>query len=261
MRPKRQVWRHLAPACTRCTYLHPVHHQFLLPSAGRESVRGLPGGHEPVVLTDATGATLRVAAGALAEDTAVAFQSAILSSFLPATPSLVPVGEFAVDLAGRTLGTPAVLDVPLSTVGAGLGRSLESTDTLLVARIERVDGVPHPMVVALAEVSGDRVVSQVPLGFAGVVRGGRYVLYVATVPVGVVGGFTRLADGTGARSVVATDTAPFIAVGATTGEYTVTTLAGPATVTARVTGTALRREESVAIPGGVGSGFSRTIWI
>lgn len=73
-------------------------------------------------------------------------------------------------------------------------------------------------------------------GFAGVVRGGRYVLYVATVPVGVVADFTRLADGTGARSVVATDTAPFIAVGPTTGEYTVTTLAGPATVTARVYG-------------------------
>jgi len=58
--------------------------------------------------------------------------------------------------------------------------------------------------------------------------------------------------------VVGTDRSPLIAVGATTGEYTVATLAGPATVSARATGTALRGQGSVTIAGGVGSGFSRT---
>ena len=83
------------------------------------------------------------------------------------------MGEFVVNLAGRTLGAPVVLDRPLSTAGAGLGRTLETTDTLLVARIERVDGVPHPMVVALAVMGGESALW--PGRASGVSDSGSYV--------------------------------------------------------------------------------------
>jgi len=44
------------------------------------------------------------------------------------------------------------------------------------------------------------------------VRGGRYVLYLATEPVGFVAGMTRLSDGTGTRALVETEGLPFIGV-------------------------------------------------
>ena len=65
------------------------------------------------------------------------------------------------------------------------GFSPVASDTFIVARVERIDGVPKLVAVALADVAGDRLVSRVAVGLGGIRRGGRYVFYRATAPIGL----------------------------------------------------------------------------
>ncbi|MBY0495127.1 MAG: hypothetical protein K2Y23_13030, partial [Cyanobacteria bacterium] len=79
--------------------------------AGRESVRGSAGGNGSLSLTT-TGATLSIAQGALTTgDVPIAFQSAVVSSFLPVTADVSPLLEFSIDFSGRDLSIGADLSV------------------------------------------------------------------------------------------------------------------------------------------------------
>jgi hypothetical protein len=209
--------------------------------AGRESVRGVTGGSEPVILTSGS-ATLSVGRGALPEDTAITFQSVVLSSFLPASAELTPIAEFSIDFAGRTLG----LGAELSVVASDVEPYVADSDTLLIARVDRVSGVPRMVVVALAAVLNDRVVSQSYAGMAGVTRGGHYVLYRAAVPVGFVAGVATAA-GSPTAALVSTASLPFIGVSDSDGRYIVATRTGTIELAARVTGTSLAAEASADV--------------
>ena len=173
--------------------------------AGREAVRGQSGGSEPVTLTNG-GLTLTVPARALTEDTAISLQPAVLSGFLPTSSDLQPLAEVMVNLSGATL----LIGAELSLATASLG-PLGPSDRFLVARVERLDGVPRLAVAAVADNMGDRLVSRVVFGLPGIVAGGRYVFYKTTSPFGFAVA-TVTATGTPvAGSLVSTDRWPFIA--------------------------------------------------
>jgi len=160
--------------------------------AGRESVRGQSGGSEPVAIDAGGGVTLTVPGHALPADTAVRVQAAILSSFLPgatpnsAPPDVVPVGEVVVDFGSQTLALGAELTVAASAVTAA--------DTILVARVVRLDGIPRLLVVARGEVVGDRIVSRMVAGLDGLIMSGRYVFYKVSGGVGFAAGTARAAQ-------------------------------------------------------------------
>jgi len=139
------------------------------------------------------------------------------SSYVPALPGLTPLAELTLDFSGQVLQAPALL----STKGTGVSEG----DIALVARVERVAGVPYLAVVALAQLEGDRIVtlsatpesaqrlvarhSQVTTEEAlgvlstlpGVRAGGRYAFYRATQQLGFVAGVVR-AGGVETASVV-----------------------------------------------------------
>ena len=206
--------------------------------AGRETVRGVAGGSEPVSLTSGE-AILKVARGALPEDTAVAFQSVLLSSFLPSAPDLTPIAEFSIDFSGRTLAVTAELSVPAAAVAPYDA----AIDTLLVARVERISGIPRLVVVSLAAVTDGRVVSQPYAGLAGVTRGGRYVLYRAAMPIGFLAGVARVGDSP-ASAIVSTSTLLFVGVADLDGRYIVAARGGAVQATALVPGTSLSAQAS-----------------
>jgi len=198
--------------------------------AGRESARGTTGGTAPVVVTDGE-ARLSVAGMALASDTAVVLRAhPSLSSFLPSVPGLEPVAEVTVDLSGAVLQLAAELQVPAGGVPDG---------TFVVARVERVDGIPRLAVVALAVRAGDRLVTQPSAVLPGVVREGRHVFYRLAGPVGFVRGVTSTSGG-GVKAVVTAD-GPFIAASEPSGAYVLTTYpTAGVSLQARVPGTPLQ---------------------
>jgi len=200
--------------------------------SGRESVRGTAGGHMPVtVQSSASDAALSLASGALAADTAVSIaRESAFSSFLPTVDGMDALAELTVDLSGEVLGTTAELSA-LATAASG--------GTLLVAKVERIDGVPHLAIVALAEQRADRVVSVPGFGLPGITEGGRYVFYRVTSPVGVVTGQTA-AGNVGVRAVVNASTGPpFIAASRNDGHYALVMTAGSASLRAAVPHTSL----------------------
>ena len=118
--------------------------------AGREGMRGRTGGNEALTLNDGNLA-VSLASGSLEHDTAVTLRASELSSFLPQAAGLTALREGVLDLAGARLSVAAELSIDAGIVPTG--------GTLLIARVERVEGVPRLVVVALAAVVGDRVVS------------------------------------------------------------------------------------------------------
>lgn len=200
--------------------------------AGRESARGTTGGAAPVVVASGA-ARLSVAGMALARDTAIALREhEALSAFLPSGPGLEPVAEVSVDLSGSELLLAAELQVAASGADG----------TFVVARVERVDGIPRLAVVALAAMVGDKLVTQPSAILPGVRREGRHVFYRLAGPVGFVGGVTSTGAG-GAKAVVTADGLPFIAASEPAGEYVLTTYPGAAvSVRARIPGTPLQAE-------------------
>jgi hypothetical protein len=149
--------------------------------AGREGVRGSVGGSQPVSV-EAGAARLFVARNALPEDTAFALEESPLSAFLPSAAGLVPLAEAVADFGGQSLSIPAELSFSSPGVNAG--------DTLVFARVERVAGIPRLVVVALGQLVGDRIVSKPHPGLPGIAKGGRYVLYRLSGPIGFVAGTT-----------------------------------------------------------------------
>lgn len=208
--------------------------------SGREDVRGTAGGNQAVVVASGP-ARLSIPAGALPENTAVTLESVPLSGYLPSSPDWQPFGEVLVDLAGRTLALPAELQHDATGVAPG--------GAYVLARVERVAGVPRVAGVAWAVRSGDVVTTTPGPGLAGLRSGGRHVFYRLSSEAGVVGGLTRAA-GAPVAAVVSSDRLPFVALAGADGAYALLAAAGPATVTGRVPGTPLARSVDVQVAAG-----------
>jgi hypothetical protein len=206
--------------------------------AGREGVRGKVGGSEAVKVESAGGeASVFVPAQALPQNTAISVETSALSSYLPSVGGVVALAELVVDFSGQTLGLGAELAVLSPGVAAGT--------TLVVARVERVDGIPRLEVVSLARVETDgggveRLVSEPFAGLSGVTKGGRYVFYRLGSPVGFVTGHTQQLGSGVAGVVVATSGLPFVGVSAGAGAYVVAAVPGEVTLTARKPRTSLQ---------------------
>ncbi|HEX9983135.1 MAG TPA: Ig-like domain-containing protein [Thermoanaerobaculia bacterium] len=206
--------------------------------AGREAVRGRTGGSQALTL-DAGPVLLTVPAGALPNDLAISATPAILSSFLPSTPAAKPFAEVVLDFGGVMLATTAELSARAGDVPA--------TETVVLARIERVRGVPKVVVVATTERVDNLYVSR-PLGnLGGVRRDGRYVFYRVNVAWGLVTGALGLPSGSN-PAVVQAAGFPFSAI--TTSQFTLIAPAGNTRLTATVPGTSLTGETTVAVPAG-----------
>lgn len=218
--------------------------------AGREAVRGKTGGSEPITIDAGGGVTLTVPAHALPGDTAVRVQSAILSSFVPgatpntAPPDVQPLGEVVVDFASQTLSLGAEL-----TVGLPASVQLDPADSLLVARVVRVGGVPRMFAVARAEVAVDRLVSRAVPGLPGITESGRYVFYRIGDVTGFVAG-TLSASGSPVNGLVESNTLPFVGLAGGDGRFVIATRAADVTLTGRVTGTSLEGTATVTVAAG-----------
>ncbi|MGE0454287.1 MAG: LamG-like jellyroll fold domain-containing protein [Vicinamibacteria bacterium] len=207
--------------------------------AGREGVRGTVAGSQAITL-DAGTARLSLPTGALDEDSALSIEvPASLSPYLPNANGLTPLAEVVLDFGGRSLLTAAELSVESGAASEG--------DTLLVARVVRIDDIPRFETVALAEVVAGRVVSRPAAGLPGVAREGRYAIFRSAAAVGLVTGVVT-AGGSPVKASVETSAWPFTAFGRTDGRYTLVAPAGSATITARVAGTSLVGSASVVVP-------------
>jgi hypothetical protein len=176
--------------------------------AGREAVRGRTGGSQALTL-DAGDVSVTVPAGSLPDDLAISATPAVLSSWLPSTASARPVAELVLDFGGVSLGSSAVLSIPAGSIG---------TETVVVARVERVNGVPKVVVVAATDLVGSRFVSKDLGTLAGIRRDGRYVFYRVNVPWSLVAGSVGLPSAS-MQAVVTIDGFPFVALTNSTGEF------------------------------------------
>ncbi len=208
--------------------------------SGRESVRGATGGSDPVSVQSGD-ATLTVAAGSLAQDTAIAVTPQATDTFLPSSTTLVPVAEYNVDLSGQTLTNAAQLSV--GTQGLAPGTNV------VIVQEDRIAGVPYLVVVSMATVTATSIVSQATPGLPGITQGGDYVFYELTVPTGLVSGTVSASSGPVA-AMVQTDALPFVAFSNSNGSYTVAAAAGTVNVTATVPNTALAGTATVQVTAG-----------
>lgn len=201
--------------------------------AGRESVRGTTGGSDPLTLKS-EGVVLTVPGLSLTKDTALSLRAATgFSSFLPEESGLEALQELVLDFSGQSLGLAAGLSVSGTTAVPG--------DTVILARVERVQGIPRLAVVSLASVDATGKVTTVAHpDLPGVTREGRYVFYRLGVPVGIVKGTASA----GGKALVAEATGlSFIAVASGSGaatHFVLVTLTGPITVNGSVPGTSLQ---------------------
>lgn len=210
--------------------------------AGREGVRGKAGGIDPVTL-ESEDVAISVAGGSLASDTAVSVEATELSSFIPAAPGVTALREAVVDLTGAQLSIDAELSMDAAVVPAG--------GALVVARVERLAGVPHLVVVALARRAGTRVVSQAFPGLAGIREGGRYVFLRVEDPLGFVAGTASTISGPAAARV-GTEDLPFVDLAGPDGAFIVAAKAGPGIgVEATLRGTSLAASQTADVADGV----------
>jgi hypothetical protein len=208
--------------------------------SGRESVRGQTGGSDPVAVQSGD-ATLTVAAGSLAQDTAIAVNSEPIDTFLPSTSTLVPLSEYSVDFSGQVLNAAAQL-----SVGAGIATP---GSNVVIAQIQRVGGVPFLVVVSMAQVTATNIVSQVTPGLPGITQGGDYVFYELTVPTGFVSGTVSASSGPVAATVQ-TDALPFVAFSNSNGNYAIVAAAGTVHLTASIPNTALAGTATAQVTAG-----------
>src|ERR1044071_9915693 len=192
--------------------------------AGREGVRGQPGGSDPLTLSDGT-STLFVPGGALSEDTAISIQSIALEDFIPVSSTLNALQETLVDFSGETLNTPAQLSIPAI--------ALDPTHIFLLAKVERLDGVPRMVATALARINGANLTTVASPGLPGVVEGGEYVFYDITAPVGFAQGVVSTNAGP-VQAVVQSDSLPIADITGADGRYIVPALAGTVNLSATV---------------------------
>ena len=208
--------------------------------AGREAVRGRTGGAQALTL-NAGDVEVTIPAGALPEDLAISATPAVMSSFLPSTATAFPIAEVVVDFGGMTLGTSAVL-----SVRAG---SIPVSDTVVIARVVRVDGVPRVVVVAATELVGGRYVSTDLGPLAGLRSDGRYVFYRLTQPWGLAAGNVGLPS-SATFAVVAIEGLPFVAVTDAEGDFATIAPTGTARFTASVPRTSLSGETTAQVTAG-----------
>jgi hypothetical protein len=145
--------------------------------SGRESVRGQTGGSDPVSVQSGD-ATLTIAGGSLAQDTAIAVTPEAVDTTLPSTSTLVPISEYSVDFSDQILSNTAQLSVGAAGVAPGTN--------VVIAQVQRISGVPYLVVVSVAQVTATNMISQVTPGLPGITQGGDYVFYQVTVPTGFV---------------------------------------------------------------------------
>ena len=200
--------------------------------AGREGVRGKTGGNEAVTL-DAGDVRLSVGAHSLPDDVAIDLQTWTISDYAVLGSGLTALAEATVDFSGRTLSTAAELSVASDSV--------TEADAFLIAKVERIDGIPRLAVVALGQYVAGRIVSKPYPGLPGISEGGRYVVYKTAAPVGFVAGTVRSGNpAVGVKAVLTADGLPFIGVSKTDGSYILAAATGSGrTVSATVTGTSL----------------------
>ncbi len=208
--------------------------------SGRESVRGQVGGYDAATVTGGD-ATLSVAASSLPQDTAIAVAPEAVSGFLPTTATLIALAEYNIDFSGQILQTPAQLTV---AAGAAL-----PGDNILLAQIQRNNGVPYLVVVSLAQVSGTTLVTQAGPGLSGITQGGDYIFYKVTSPIGYVSGTISASSGP-VPGMVQTDGLPFVAFSGSSGLYVIPALAGTVNLTASVPNTALAGTASTQVTAG-----------
>ncbi|HEY6308046.1 MAG TPA: Ig-like domain-containing protein, partial [Candidatus Angelobacter sp.] len=193
--------------------------------AGREGVRGQPGGNDPVTVSDGT-ATLSVPGGALSQDTAISVVSTSLEDFVPTSSTLSALQEILVDFSGEMLSTPAQLSI--SAAG------LNPAHTFLLTQVQRITGVPHIVAVAVAQVNGSNLTSVASPGLPGVIRGGEYIFYDVAAPAGFIQGVAASSAGP-VPVLVGTDSLQIVNITGADGRYIVPALAG--TVNLRANGT------------------------
>ncbi len=192
--------------------------------AGREGVRGQPGGSDPLTLSDGV-STLFVPGGALGEDTAISIQSIALEDFIPVSGTLSALQEIVVDFSGETLNTPAQLSI------ASTG--LDPTHTFLLAEVERIDGVPRMVAAALAQINGASLTTVSTPGLPGVIEGGEYVFYDITAPVGFIKGVVSTSAGP-LPATVQSNSLPISSITGADGRYIVPALVGAVNLSATV---------------------------
>jgi hypothetical protein len=215
--------------------------------SGRESVRGETGGSDAVSVQSGD-ATLTVAAGSLSQDTVIAVNTEAVDTFLPSTNTLVPLSEYNVDFSGAILNTPAQLSVGVGAVAPG--------SNVVIAQVQRVQGVPFLVVVSMAQVTATNIVSQVTPGLPGITQGGDYVFYELTSPngSGFVGGTISAIFNDGSFKPVAamiqTDGLPFVAFSNSNGNYMTVAAAGTVNLTATIANTALAGTATTQVTAG-----------
>jgi hypothetical protein len=197
--------------------------------SGRESVRGQVGGSDSASVTGGD-ATLTIAAGSLSQDTAISVAPESVDTFLPSTAALLPLAEYNIDLSGQTLLSAAQLSVASGSAKSG--------DNLVLAQVQRIQGVPYLVVVSLAQVTGSSLVTQAAPGLSGITQGGDYVFYKLTSPTGYVSGTVSTSTGP-VPALVQTDGLPFVAFSSSAGSYVIVALAGPVNLSASVPNTAV----------------------
>src|SRR4029079_10839270 len=141
------------------------------------------------------------------------------------------VNALLVELAGGPLAESAVLSIPKPG-------GIADTAQLLVARVDTIQGQTKLVLVGLAGVSGDRIVSsallprnKVPL--EGIRRNGRYVFLRALTPVGFVAGQVIAPSGSlFAGAQISADTVSIVALSRTPGGYVAVAAVGTAQLTA-----------------------------
>jgi hypothetical protein len=205
--------------------------------AGREAHRGKIGGHAAAEI-DAAGVALAIVAGSLPADTLIDLERTTIDAFVPQTAGLTPRAELALDFAGATLGTSAVLTFT--------DLALDIGEVPLLAQLERIDGVAYPHVVAPGVTDGGTWTFSTGDGFPGILKDGTYLVYGTTLPLGFVTGITRAA-GAPVQALVTVAGLPFVAPAALDGSYIIPAEPDTAALTARVPGTNLTAHATVAI--------------
>lgn len=208
--------------------------------AGREGVRGQPGGSDPVTLTDGI-ATLSVPGGALTQDTAINVQGISLENFIPSNGSIGALQEVLVDFSGETLNTPGQLSI--SSTG------LNPAHTFLLTQVQRIDGVPHMVLLAVAQINGANLTSVATPGLPGITQGGEYVFYDVSTPLGFVQGVVSSSAGP-VQALVQTDSLPIVSITGADGKYIVPAIAGTVNLKASSPHTNLTGSASAQVTAG-----------
>ncbi|WP_291983732.1 Ig-like domain-containing protein [Luteitalea sp.] len=208
--------------------------------AGREAARGTVGGGLATTVTSGS-ARVVLPGGSVPTDTVITLTPTVLSTFVPTAAGIDALTEMTLDLAGQTLSAAA----ELSTSATGL--TIAPTDTLLVARVERTDGVPFVTVIARASLVGDRIVTTTTPGLPGVTRGGRYVFYRVSGPVGWIAATVSNA-GSPTPGVTITNTGlPFVGLTSSAGQSLLPAAPGTRTIAAQLPRSVLAAQAGVTV--------------